>query len=102
MDLKDFAARCGLFCGDCDYRERMSCPGCIQAKGQPFWGACQIALCCTGRELDHCGQCPSFACDDLKRFAYDEEHGDDGRRIRNLEAWNQQGVEGWLRSRKAG
>ena len=38
MNMQDFAANCGIFCGDCDYRERMNCPGCIQARGRPFWG----------------------------------------------------------------
>ena len=102
MNMQDFAANCGIFCGDCDYRERMNCPGCIQARGRPFWGECRIAACCIGKGLDHCGQCATFPCDDLKSFAYDAEQGDDGQRIRNLKAWNQQGFESWLRSREVG
>ena len=100
MDLHYFAARCGLYCGECEYREELNCPGCIQAKGVLFWGECQIALCCLGKGLAHCGSCPDFPCDELKQFAYDEEHGDGGQRIRNIEAWNQQGFENWVKSKQ--
>ena len=99
MNLLGFAARCGIYCGECEYREEMSCPGCIKAAGKPFWGECIIAACCVGKGLDHCGLCADFPCEDLKSFAYDEEQGDDGQRIRNLEAWTVQGFDVWVRGR---
>ena len=99
MDLIDFAARCGLYCGECEYRTKTNCPGCIRAGGSMFWGECVIALCCVEKGWDHCGQCAEFACDNLQKFAYDKEQGDDGQRIRNLEAWNAQGFENWVRER---
>ena len=101
MNLQDLAARCGIYCGECEYREKMNCPGCIQANGKLFWGECQIAICGIGKGLDHCGQCTEFPCDDLKSFAYDKEQGDEGQRIRNLEAWNLQGFENWVQGRQS-
>jgi hypothetical protein len=88
---QDLAARCGVYCGECEYREKMNCPGCIQAEGTLFWGTCAVAVCCTGKGHEHCGQCAEFPCDTLNGFAYDEQHGDGGQRIRNLEAWNAEG-----------
>ncbi len=79
-----YAARCGIHCDDCDYREKTNCPGCHEAKGEMFWGQCELAKCSMEKELDHCGQCEDFACDLLKSFAYHEEQGDDGQRIENL------------------
>jgi hypothetical protein len=40
-----------------------------------------------------------FPCDTLNGFAYDEKQGDDGQRIRNLEAWNTEGFENWAAER---
>ncbi len=82
-------SRCGLYCSECNYREKMNCPGCIAAKGKMFWGECELAKCCVGKELQHCGKCDEFPCDKLKAFSYDEKQGDNGQRIRNLEKWNQ-------------
>ena len=89
MDDK-MTARCGLICADCDYREKMNCPGCVEADGKMFWGECQIAKCCVEKGHAHCGECDDFPCDDGKRFAYDKDQGDDGQRIRNLEQLREQ------------
>ena len=99
MGQAKYAARCGIYCGECDYREKMGCPGCAGAAGAMFWGTCPIAVCCMDRELEHCGLCKDFPCRDLKAFAYDEEQGDDGRRIEQLEAWNEIGFDEWSRRR---
>jgi hypothetical protein len=92
----DLAARCGIYCGDCDYREKMNCPGCSAATGKMFWGKCEVALCCMDKGLDHCGLCPDFPCDTLRGFADDAEQGDDGQRIRNARAWTTIGFTAWL------
>lgn len=94
-----FAARCGIYCGECEYREKMNCPGCIQAMGNIFWGECQVAKCCLAKGLENCGLCSRFPCDLLKEFAYDEEQGDNGARIRNLETWTRDGFESWLKNK---
>jgi hypothetical protein len=96
---QDFAARCGIYCAECEYREQMNCPGCAQAAGNPFWGTCAVSTCCTGKRHQHCGECDAFPCDTLNGFAYDKEQGDDGQRIRNLEAWNAEGFENWAAKR---
>ena len=97
--IHEFAARCGTYCGDCEYRVKTNCPGCIQAMGKMFWGECRVAKCCLAKELDNCGFCDNFPCDLLKEFAYDKEQGDNGERIRNLEAWKRDGFETWLSNR---
>ncbi|MBN1978803.1 MAG: DUF3795 domain-containing protein [Anaerolineae bacterium] len=99
MASQDFAARCGIYCAECEYRAQTSCPGCVQAGGKLFWGTCVIATCCIGKGHHHCGQCAEFPCDTLNSFAYDKEHGDDGQRIGNLEAWNAEGFESWAAKR---
>ncbi len=78
-------ARCGLDCGNCDWRERCNCPGCQAAMGHMFHGECEVALCSIGKGIDHCGQCADFPCETLNRFAFDKEHGDpEGSRIKVL------------------
>ena len=94
-----FAARCGIYCGECEYRESTNCPGCIQAMGNPFWGECPVATCCLAKGLENCGWCDEFPCEQLVEYAYDKEQGDKGERIRNLEAWRRDGFEAWLEAR---
>jgi len=84
MEGKAFAARCGLDCVACEYREKMNCPGCIAAGGKMFWGECPVAACASGKGHVHCGHCAEFVCPTLHRFAYDPEQGDDGQRIASL------------------
>ena len=79
--------RCGLLCSQCDYREQMKCPGCLQMD-KPYWGErCPDKACCEEKARGHCGQCKSFPCDQLKAFAYDGEQGDQGQRIEQCRRW---------------
>lgn len=80
-------SRCGLLCSKCEYREQMNCKGCSNIE-KPFWGeACPLKQCCEQKELEHCGTCTEFPCKLLEQFAYDENQGDDGARIRQCEKW---------------
>ncbi|MGI5841107.1 MAG: DUF3795 domain-containing protein [Patescibacteria group bacterium] len=79
---------CGLTCSDCSYKDKTGCPGCLASRGQPFHGACRVALCCISRNLPHCGFCPDFPCQLLKSFAFDKEHGDNGQRLDTLKSWS--------------
>ena len=58
----DLAGACGLHCGACEaYGTR--CDGCGAQGGSPFWGECQIYLCCVEeRGLDFCGECDEYPC----------------------------------------
>lgn len=98
--MDSHAARCGIYCGDCEYRAEMNCPGCVGTQGKPFWGSCPVAACNMGRGLRHCGECGEFPCELLHSFSYDKEQGDDGQRIRNLEAWSEVGFQVWLAERE--
>lgn len=96
MNTSDLAARCGINCGECEYKEQFNCQGCTKSEGKMFWGECQVSSCCSSKGHEHCGKCSSFACDTLNAFAYHPEQGDNGKRIENLKEWNTEGVEKWL------
>lgn len=98
---QSFASHCGIYCGDCEYREEMNCPGCVASEGAMFWGSCPVAACCREKELDNCGLCAEFPCDLLNKFAYDKEQGDNGQRIENLRQWKDIGFDAWAAARGA-
>lgn len=80
-------SRCGLLCGACGYREQMGCAGCVRIE-KPFWGdSCPVKACCETKGHGHCGQCENFPCELLKGFAYNENQGDDGKRIEQCKCW---------------
>ena len=80
-------SRCGLICTGCTYKESHGCGGCIETSGNPFHGECPVAQCCQNKGLLHCGQCPDMPCDLLSQYSYDEEHGDNGKRIEICRIW---------------
>lgn len=76
---------CGINCEkECPAGKNLGCRGCHEQKGEPFWGSCPIAACCMNKNHEHCNSCNSFVCDELHAFAFDKDHGDDGKRIENL------------------
>ena len=81
---------CGLLCDGCSYKESHGCRGCIELKGNPFWGQCDVAKCCIAKGYAHCGECPDLPCEDLKGMSCgDDEHCDKppGARIEVCKAW---------------
>ncbi len=83
-------SRCGILCGECNYRGQMNCAGCVHIQ-KPFWGeACPVKACCEERGYAHCGECEDFPCGLLKQFAYDEAQGDGGKRIEQCRCWREQ------------
>lgn len=59
---------CGQNCNDCG-QFKYACRGCMNTEGVPFWivqtpmDLCPIFSCCaTGKELEHCGDCPEYPC----------------------------------------
>ena len=93
--------RCGGNCETCSYREKTGCPGCLTAEGKAFWGECALATCCIAKGPEHCGQCKDFPCATLNEYSYSSEHGDNGKRIRILEEWNEKGYDAWRREQNA-
>lgn len=79
-------SRCGIKCSECEFREKMGCKGCINIE-QPFWGSCQIKKSCEEKKHENCGQCEQFPCKSLIDYAYDEEQGDNGKRIEQCKKW---------------
>ena len=80
-------SRCGILCGQCEYREQMGCAVCVNIE-KPFWGdSCPVKSCTEGKPHSHCGQCAEFPCQLLSQFAYDEKQGDGGRRIEQCRLW---------------
>lgn len=90
-DSKDrIESRCGLLCSDCAYREQMKCAGCVHIE-KPFWGdCCPVKACCESKQHEHCGECDKFPCDLLNDFAYDENQGDNGKRIEQCRVWTEE------------
>jgi hypothetical protein len=70
----EFAAPCGLYCGDCEHIG-VQCKGCGHQYGKPFWTVqtniemCPVYKCCRIRNrLEHCGLCDNFPCDMFNKF----------------------------------
>jgi len=86
MDRK-LIARCGAYCGDCSWKEKMNCSGCQGANGKMFWGECRVAKCSIEKGIEHCGLCSDLPCSILQEAFDNPEHGDKGERLANLKAW---------------
>ena len=84
---RELIARCGAYCGDCEWKEKMNCVGCQGAKGNMFWGECPVAKCSIDKGIEHCGLCSSLPCNILQEAFAHPEHGDNGERLANLQAW---------------
>ena len=83
-------SRCGLLCSACSYRAQMGCTGCVHIE-KPFWGdSCPVKACCEAKQHEHCGGCDNFPCNLLKGFAYDEDQGDNGKRIEQCKVWTEE------------
>lgn len=78
---------CGAYCGTCEWKSQMNCPGCLTAKGDMFWGACGVAKCVIAKGILHCGFCSELPCELLLQYCDNPEHGDNGERLANLRAW---------------
>ena len=76
---------CGINCEkECSTGKALGCRGCHEQKGEIFWGTCPVASCCISKNHENCSNCNSFVCDKLHSFAFDKDHGDNGKRIENL------------------
>ena len=60
-------APCGSYCGICKFlnskKEKLSCLGCGNQKGQLFWGECKTYNCAQQHNNEHCGLCEDFPCE---------------------------------------
>ena len=81
-----FDTYCGLKCSICEFKEKNNCVGCIATKGKPFHGNCEIADCAISRNKRWCGECGDFPCEILKKYSFNKEHGDNGKRIEYCKA----------------
>jgi len=52
-----------------------------------FYGECAVAKCAISRDIEHCGLCGEVPCEILQAAFDNPEHGDDGQRLSNLQAW---------------
>ena len=84
---RELIARCGAYCGDCEWKDKMNCLGCQRTKGNMFWGECRVAKCSIEKGIEHCGLCSTLPCDTLQEAFDHPEHGDNGERLANLKAW---------------
>lgn len=80
-------SRCGILCSQCEYQEQVGCKGCVVID-KPFWGEqCPVKSCCEEKEQSYCGECEDFPCEVLNQFAFDQEQGDEGKRIEQCKKW---------------
>ena len=83
------SSRCGIVCDSaaCKKLFNVDCAGCTNID-KPFWGdSCPVKSCCENKNLENCGFCSDFPCELLNKFAYDEEQGDNGKRIEQCRKW---------------
>jgi hypothetical protein len=90
--------RCPSYLGE-DEQGR-TCFGCVQSKGKPWWGNCNLFECVKSRNITHCGECPNFPCD-LQIFHYDSDNPQGQRnaiiRTGLLAIWAKDGMEKAMR-----
>ena len=57
-----------------------------------------VKSCCEEKGNIHCGMCSEFPCELLNQYAYDENQGDDGKRIVQCRYWKKECDNGcnWL------
>ena len=82
-------SRCGIVCEPAVCKESwgVDCPGCV-IMDKPFWGECDVKTCCEAKNLEHCGLCSDFPCEDLNKMSYSgDEHADNGVRIEQCKKW---------------
>ena len=72
---------CGMDSSKCGYVKAQLCDGCTAKNGNPTIENCEIVACASTRNKRFCGECEDFPCEILERYAYDKEHGDNGKRI---------------------
>ncbi len=84
---KQMIGMCGTYCGECEWREKTSCPGCQVSQSRVFWGQCRIAKCAVESKHTHCGTCLKLPCEKLVDAFRNPEHGDNGERLVNLRRW---------------
>ena len=65
-------AYCGVNCAACPDFTAGKCPGCRQT----VWGddPCMPVRCCGEKGILHCGDCPTFPCEDMRAF-FEESEG---------------------------
>jgi hypothetical protein len=81
-------SRCGILCSDCTYKESHGCSGCVNME-KPFWGECDVKICCEKKGLEHCGECPDIPCEILTGMSFSgDEHADNGKRIEQCKKWH--------------
>ena len=78
---------CGAYCGVCEWKEKTGCAGCQANQGNMFWGESGVAKCAIEKGFEHCGLCPELPCAMLQECFDHPEHGDQGERLANLQAW---------------
>ncbi len=102
------AAPCGLICDPCPFykgEKEVKCQGCLENKGDIFWGECKTAKCANEKDVEHCGLCSEFPCEILID-QYDPNHPMGKQeaifRIGQLAIREKIGTEEWLKRRADG
>ncbi|HBI39292.1 MAG TPA: hypothetical protein DDY71_16745 [Spirochaetia bacterium] len=122
---KDLVGFCGLYCGACDNYlaftkekkdllsnekfqvsdiETLSCSGCHTNKLTEHCSKCLLRKCAMEKEIDSCGFCQKYPCDDLKKFQGDGLKWQGARHrvdvFKNIEQLTDTGIEKWIQNQE--
>ena len=82
--MNEMIAFCGVDCAQCTDYLSSKCPGCRESIGEGE-NMCNAVRCCISREIDCCGQCGNFPCDDMMAFFEETlSHKEAGIRMRQV------------------
>ena len=62
MDDNNLIGKCGFYCGSCPTYIKGECDGCRKSHNI---GDCFTFDCVDKKEIEYCGQCEQFPCDEI-------------------------------------
>lgn len=72
---------CGKICSECNHKEKLNCPGCLNGPGSRFGGRCEISTCVQSKGHSTCDTCGfNNTCSKFRSAEWMPE-----KRIKNME-----------------
>ena len=112
MTNRNYAAPCGLYCGECEHLGENCKGGCGVVQGKPFWTAlmkveiCPLYDCAVNKhKLEHCGKCAQLPCGLFREFHDPALSPDEAEkamldRCEGLKNRAAVGTEAWLKKKR--
>jgi hypothetical protein len=109
---------CGLYCGACAAylankrdeleeiakawsmpAEDLHCHGCKSETLAVFCRDCDLRNCAIRHQVESCGECPEYPCEQLLAFRHDQ-HPHHSVIVKNLDSLRLHGLEPWLEQQR--